>query len=282
MADLSRSAKLGSDWSPYELMAYNISIVPLLPDKFFTIPDPPLDHIDPAILDPSVEPLSDDAIRYLRDLHLASEHSRATFVASFATRTLMLLELDDAYSTLALQYHTIPLTICGDTIPLITRDNPRPTPQMDVCIINVEPIFVLLVLVVDKAPYAIGSMAHVIAGAIAAFQFNNEKRKECKLKPLDTMTIPCVTMAKTRPTFYLVPVTTALSDAVISGTFPATPTEVTYCPTIGTHTKYAYVGAEDIEYRKLLLKRFLAFKALAKIHWEHILEGVSSAPSDLP
>jgi len=97
---------------------------------------------------------------------------------------------------------------------------------------------------------------------------------EHNLEPLDTMTIPCVLMAEARPTFYLVPATTALNDAVISGTFPTTPTEVQYYPTIATHTKHMSVGAEDREYRKLFLRRFLAFKEVAKKHWEHILEGV--------
>ena len=37
---------------------------------------------------------------------------------------------------------------------------------------------------------------------------------------------------------------------------------------------HASTGMEDVEYRKLALKRFLAFKALAEIHWRRILEGV--------
>jgi hypothetical protein len=40
------------------------------------------------------------------------------------------------------------------------------------------------------------------------------------------MTIPCITMSGTRPTFYLVPVTQELSTAVIGGVYPATETTV--------------------------------------------------------
>jgi len=275
--DLCRSAKLGDDWGDYELMAYNISIVPLLPDDFFPTLDPPLDHIDPAILDSSGlddEPPSIIAARYLRYLYTASTPSRDNFVFTFAAETLRLLDFDDGLSSVVIDYHQICLTICGKTVPPTICDDTYPAPQAYVCILNLDPTLVLLVLVVDKTPHRIDPAPQVIAGAIAAFQFNNEKRREHNLEPLDTMTIPCVSMAETRPTFYLVPVTTALSDAVISGTFPSTPTEAHYCPTVTTHTKYMSVGAEDREYRKLFLRRFLAFKQVAKKHWKHILEGV--------
>jgi len=87
------------------------------------------------------------------------------------------------------------------------------------------------------------------------------------------MTIPCITMQDTRPTFYLVPVTTALSDAVACGTFPPTQTRVSYCPTLATGANHGNVGVGDKEYRELVLKGFLGFKDLAETHWEYILEG---------
>ena len=111
----------------------------------------------------------------------------------------------------------------------------------------------------------------VIAAAIAAFQFTNRKRGDLDLRPLDTMTIPCIKMTGTRPTFYLIPVTNALSRAIICGRDPSTQTRVLRCAV--AHS----AGMEDIEYRKLALKRFLAFKALARSHWERISEGVEEA-----
>ena len=64
-----------------------------------------------------------------------------------------------------------------------------------------------------------------------------------------------------------------LSEAIEHGHNPATQTQVVYCPT-ETHTVGAGAGMDDPEYRKQALKHFLAFKALAKSHWERILEGV--------
>ena len=57
----------------------------------------------------------------------------------------------------------------------------------------------------------------VIAEAIAGYQHNNERRAGMGLPTLNTMTVPCITMVGTRPTFYLVPVTRELSDAVTTG-----------------------------------------------------------------
>ena len=86
-------------------------------------------------------------------------------------------------------------------------------------------------------------------------------------------------MASTRPAFYLVPVTMELSDAVMSGRYPATQTQVLVCHTVGVR---AETGMDDTEYRKLALKRFLAFKTLAKPHWEQILEGLRRRPPTVP
>ena len=88
------------------------------------------------------------------------------------------------------------------------------------------------------------------------------------------MTIPCITMTGTQPDFYLVPVTTTLSNIVITGQRPATQTKVLHCPTGVINMWRASVGMEDREYRKIALKRFLAFKELVKGHWAQILEGV--------
>jgi len=52
------------------------------------------------------------------------------------------------------------------------------------------------------------------------------------------MTIPCITMSGTRPTFYLVPVTTELNDAVITGQYPATQTRILRCATVLTPRQY--------------------------------------------
>ena len=105
----------------------------------------------------------------------------------------------------------------------------------------------------------------MVADTIAAFQFNNMKRATRTQPILEAMTIPCITLISTSPTFYLVPVTKELSDAVVSGEYP--PTQK--CVTFAGHPRRR--GMADIEFRKLALKHFVAFKSLARSHWQQFL-----------
>ena len=137
------------------------------------------------------------------------------------------------------------------------------------------PSLVLLVVVEDKTVFNRGDpQPQVVAEAIAAYQANNTKRVASGLPALDAMTIPCITMTGTRPTFYLVPVTRTLSEAVMTGQYPEThQTKVLQCATINMYTRRSSEGMENIEYRKLAFKRFLAFKELANSHWERFTDG---------
>ena len=229
MANIVRSAKSSSDWTECELIAYNITVSSLPPDEFFPTPDPSLDYIDPAILnsppDGTNPALSDVAAGYLGYLYHATRATQETFLVGFAAETLKLLGFSERRITVATRY-IIPLAICGEA---------NPVAQMDVGLIH-NPTFVLLVLVEYKTLSNTASTeAQIVANAIAAFEFNNERRIEDGLDPLDAMTIPCIAMAGTRPTFYLVMVTTELSNAVITGQYPATPTVVLRCMTVATH-----------------------------------------------
>lgn len=122
----------------------------------------------------------------------------------------------------------------------------------------------------------------MVAEAIAAFQFNNRKCGSWGRAPLESMTIPCITMSGTSPTFYIVPVSQALSTAVVTGQnhSPTTETNCFKCVTALQHSagdrqRRANEGMEDTEYRKLALRRFLAFKTIAQSHWKKILHDVN-------
>ena len=143
----------------------------------------------------------------------------------------------------------MPLTICGETCAA----------QADVCIVY-RPTTILLVL--DKRFFdKTNAEVQVVAEAIAAFQFNNTKRVERGQHELEVMTIPCITMLGTTPTFYLVPVTRELSEAVITAQYPTTQTRVLRCVTVAAHQSRISDGMADPEFRKLALKRFVAFKS---------------------
>ena len=162
------------------------------------------------------------------------------------------------------------LDFAAETLKLLGFEEADPVDQTGVCLIHAHPTLVLLVLVVAKTlTNEADAEAQVVATAIKALRFNNKMREDHGLNPPGAMTIPCITMASTCPTFYLVPVTTALSNTVV-GQCPSSQSQVLRCPTVTTSN----AGMEDTEYKKLVLKRFLAFKALARSHWVHILEGV--------
>ena len=266
MANAIRPAKSDSDWSDNELIAY-ITISPLPPGEFFPTRDPTLDHIDSVILN-SFPDDANPAVVYLSYLDLAVRAPQESIIGNFAAETLKLLGFNGRRNTVLMHY-IIPLTICGEADRVA---------QTDVCLVH-SPTFVLLLLVEYKTLLTnkVNAEAQVIAEAVAALQFNNKKRADHGLDSLDTMTIPCVVMTGTRPIFYLVPVTGELSNAVIAGQYPATQTRVLRCVTTAEHTATqiwcATTGMEDTEYRKLALKRFPSFKALAKSHWVSILEG---------
>lgn len=266
MANLIRSAKSGRDWSVNELLAYHITIKPLSPDEFFRSgADPSLDDLDPAILNarPGADDpeLSDITVRYLGHLDLATSATQQSLIDDFARETLHLLGFSERNVILSTRF-IIPLTICGET---------NTTAQTDVCLLR-RPTLILLILVEDRTlSNSTDAQSQVVAEAIGAFQLNNRKREGRGLDPLESMTIPCITMSGTRPTFYLVPVTRALSTAVATGQYPAAETMVFKCVTVAGRHRRANEGMEDTEYRKLALRRLLAFKTLAKSHRQTIL-----------
>ncbi len=269
MAQLIRSAKSGNDWATNELIAYNIVITPTSPADFFQLAaESSLDELDPFILNSPVthtdDPnLSESTQEYLAYLDLATGAHQENAVVDFAAATLRLLGFNIPNISVSTRY-AIPFDICGDVR----------TAQTDVCVIC-RPSTILLVLVQDKTIFdesaAYKVEAQVVANAIAAFQYNNFKRAENGLSILGAMTIPCITMSGTTPTFYLVPVTKELSDAVITAQYPTLETRVLKCITTAAHRTRVRDGMADPEFRKIALKRFLAFKDLAKNHWRQYM-----------
>ncbi|KAJ8095187.1 hypothetical protein PM082_010409 [Marasmius tenuissimus] len=78
-----------------------------------------------------------------------------------------------------------------------------------------------------------------------------------------------------RSTFYLVPGTRGLSNAIATGQVPFEETKVLKCASSvegGKEDK----GMEDLEYRRKALKHFLAFRTLAKGLWSGILKDIQA------
>ncbi|KAF8636825.1 hypothetical protein AX17_003232 [Amanita inopinata Kibby_2008] len=191
--------------------------------------------LDPLIITGSTETehLSDAAFTYL---DLATTTAQGPFIDEFSRRTLELLGYAEHGLALLTQYN-IPLVICG---------NERSS-QTDVYLVDGRSMM-LLILQKDKTIFnSSNPEPQVIADAIAAYQYNNNKRERRGLSRLDNM---------------------ALNDAVITGQHPSVQTQVQKCVTIiGYHHSFRE-GMEKPEYRLIAFRHFIAFKSLG---WEKFL-----------
>ncbi|KAK0470594.1 hypothetical protein IW261DRAFT_1573028 [Armillaria novae-zelandiae] len=242
MANIICSAKSGSDWSSNDLISYNITIRRLSSDSFFgykphTIPD----AIDPAFLTTTVPPdehLSDGTYRLLQYLDLAmhANSGQESAIDDFAKELLRLLGFEERSA------------------------------QTDLCLIQ-GTMTILLVIQEDKT---LVSEAQVIAEAVAAFQYNNTARDHNGLDLRDSMTIPAIMMISTHPIFYKVPITQELSDAVTTGQYPVSKTEVIKCVVALTSHRLSE-GMEVPEFRWEVLYHYEAFRKMLKECWKHFI-----------
>ena len=198
MANLIRSTKSKNDWSANELLAYNITVQRQGAIDFFGRELDPIDHLDPSLLlsaDPSVAAdLSKEIYRFLAHLNLASRPnaSQESAVGDLAKSILEVTGFDE-FGTILRTRYDIPFTVCGD---------PHRAAQADMCLVHISSIILLVVQGDGPAVNSINPEPQVIVEAVATFQYNNRKRADLDLPPLDMMIIPCITMVGTRPFFY--------------------------------------------------------------------------------
>jgi len=150
--------------------------------------------------------------------------------------------------------HSIPLEICGDS---------KLSAQADVALLQFSLTTLLVVQEGKITPGARDPEPQVVAEAIATFQNNNRIRREMGQPQLESMTVPAITITGARPIFYLVPITQELGEAVVTGTYPPSPTVECVVATESGG------GMETLDFRlgQLALRHFTAFRTLAETHW---------------
>ncbi|KAG0705464.1 hypothetical protein DFH29DRAFT_906593 [Suillus ampliporus] len=254
MADLSltRTTKLGHEWGAYELRAYHITVSQQTKQEFFGMPHlPPPDH--PKLLVDfmntqdrrQVAGDTKKLVHYL-DIALYPCFGHDAAVVNLMAKLLETLGYDDDHRIIFI-HHSLPFSICGasslaeidiyvladsNEVLMLVRDDQR------------------LLKVTDPEP-------EVIAGAIAAYAANNKAREAINIPPLNTITLPAITMMGTSPIFYKIPVTAELSEAVSRGMYPTTETRVLrYFPQPPIHA----MGMSFPEDRAEILACLHAFK----------------------
>ena len=264
MADLIRSAKSGSDWTSNELAAYNITVRrQSAPDFFGYQPNTIPEYLDPEFVHSPVPPndsIADVAtfriLQYI-DLATRANATQESAIDDVARELLRLLNFEEKGTLLRSRY-AIPFFISGDTGCVA---------QTDLCLIQGSAT-ILLIIQEDKTGFSQKyPEAQVIAEAIAAFQYNNLSRDRAGLDTVESMTIPAIIMIGTRPIFYKIPVTQALSDAVARAQYPAFHTTVFKC-TVNPLSRCQSDGMEALEFRQDILKHYNAFKAVARECWQ--------------
>lgn len=247
MTNLIRSAKLGSDWTEYELAAYNITVVCQTKAEFFGVNDLPLPSQPTVVAFMTTKNrwnAPDEATRKLLhflDLALNPRAGDEEAVENFVAKLLEKLEYDSVGRIIFFR-RSIPLYICGVNSVV----------HLDICLLNDDEI---LLLVLHRKQVLDDTEPQIIAAAIAAYAMNNKFRRGA---PLPAITFPAITLAVTDFTFYKITVTAELSTAVQQGVYPATQTQVLkYIPLL---PKPFISGMYPLENRVELLSCLEAFK----------------------
>jgi len=255
MASLIRSSKSGHDWTINDLMAYNISIVQQNTATFFGQAALPLPAQHPDLLNrlTADEMVDDDSYQVVRYMDLAMDPvpGEESAVDDFAMQLLRMMGY--ASRTLGRDLRSrkdIPLFICGEWWHAKT----------DVCVMD-RSSYLLLVQEDKRHLETVDPEPQLIAKAIAAVQSNNRTRNLSGLEPLNIKVMAGITMTGTSPTFFKIPVTLELIEAVQRGEYPATPTVVAmHRPNVSRPVRRLSEGMRPLDNRRCILSCFEAFR----------------------
>jgi hypothetical protein len=254
MAHLLRTAKSGTDWSQFELHAYNIVVQFQDAATFFgldPLPQPTVaaELLNNVVADDMVNDANYKLLRYM-DLAMDPVPDEESAVVDFVVHLLTLLDYVPR-TRMARTRADIPLTICGQEYH--TKTN--------VCIVDSDDIL-LLVQEDKRHKERKDPEPQLIAGAIAAFQTNNYRRTRILSQdPIAHEVMPGMTLSGTSPIFYKIPVTTQLAQSVALGVYPAEPTIVhAHLPSVARPARRLSEGMKPLDNRASILACYEAFK----------------------
>lgn len=162
-------------------MSYNITVTATSPEQFFSQgANRSLTDLDPPLITAPLDAtdVSDDTYRFLTFLDLATKAGQ-TVIDDFALELLRIVSMEEGGLILG-THHTIPLSICGDLSKV---------PQTNTCLLD-RRLTILFVLQEDKTIFSLSDPEpQLVADAIAAYQYNNQKRQCIYLPALNTMIV---------------------------------------------------------------------------------------------
>ncbi|KAF9555688.1 hypothetical protein CPC08DRAFT_121445 [Agrocybe pediades] len=155
----------------------------------------------------------------------------------------------------------LPFLVCGEF----------KSANMDVSIVDDEQGDILLLVLVQEYRHPEDAppcdpLSQLVANALAAFTESNEHRILRRLPPLKSKIMAGIVMDGTVPTFFKIPVSQELVAHVQHGTYPPTPTVVTYCsPPVPHPARLSIDGMKPLSNRRPILSCFEAFKSIVGI-----------------
>ncbi|KAH9174239.1 hypothetical protein EDB89DRAFT_2150894 [Lactarius sanguifluus] len=235
--DLLCSAKSACEWTKNELDAYNINVKYQDSAAFFGQDDLPLPQVDRELLNTvkaadMVIPTNAILINYLDQAMM--DCARESTVDNFSSALLRELGFQTNIRLVCTQV-ALSYMICG----MSHHADPN------ICVLDHAQDDIILMIQENKNPDPQAPCAQLMAQAIAAFRYNNQRWVE----PLATEMILGITVVSTAPTFYRIPVTIELADHVRDGTFPPAPTPVI------AHTPLDHLPVPPINSMKPLINR---------------------------
>lgn len=258
MANLIRRAKPASAWNKNDLRAYNIQVVPETVATFFGNTNLPPSLMSPANLAHEVYPdtgllTNDELFSVFMDYAMTWPGGDARDGASVDDFTRCLFGQLRYYvpARCIASHRHLPLSMCS------TKTLARP----DFSVIDFPSRIILLVQEGRRHLERKDPEPHLIAEAIAAFQYNNRRRPAAGLPAVNAAVIPGITMVGTAPTFYKVDLTTTLVEAVELGEYPTQTTTVhKLTPPVQAPSDLQQDGMRPLNNRAVILSCFEAFK----------------------
>ncbi|KAH9916662.1 uncharacterized protein B0H18DRAFT_1037978 [Fomitopsis serialis] len=258
MANITRSSKAGSDWTPNELLAYNIRVVYQDYETFFKLSErfpPDVRHKEVLTLQDPSEAAHDDTYVLLRTMALAMNprHGQESAVADYAVVLFKCLQyIGDLTALVPRTRMSIPFWVCGQE-KLATAD---------VCLVDDTNDPGVLVQEDKQHMDRPNSEPQLIASAIAALSNINETRlRTLGRDTIASKLIPGITMKGTMPVFYKIPVTSDLVRAVQLGEYPAQETVVyAHLPPVPRPARRYSEGMAPLDNRKIVISCYGAFR----------------------
>ncbi|KDR77996.1 hypothetical protein GALMADRAFT_266547 [Galerina marginata CBS 339.88] len=253
MADLIPSSKSASHWTENDLLAFNIEAVTVNTTQFFGSPELPPAPVSQTILNNLEEPngpLDTDERLFFKYMGHAEEEDSESSMNDFASHLLRLLHYDDV-AHLIVTSRRIPFSMSGRQV----------SAKVNVSVLDHSGDYLLLVEG-KRSSSSNFPLPPLVAKAIAAFHENNVRRTNAGHPLLASKVMSGIALLGTAPIFYHIPVTTALVDAVGSGTFPAEATVIErYIPSAGDMQDLMSEGMRPLVNRRIIFQCLEAFKA---------------------